>query len=69
MGRKWTVSEGPDPDHGEPWIVLEAHPDTGMVSVYLTKPGPVFVSPEMVENARLKMGAAVNHARGKADKP
>lgn len=58
MGKKWTVSQGPDPDRGEPFLVIEAH-DTGMVSMYQLKPGPVFVTPDIIENVRTKLGAAV----------
>lgn len=58
----WTVSDGPDPDKGEPFIVFQTH-ETGMLSIHLAKPGPAFVTPDAAENARLKLGAAINAAR------
>jgi hypothetical protein len=54
----WTVSEGPDPDKGEPFLVFETH-DSGMLSFHLTKPGPVFITPDVAENVRIKLGAAI----------
>jgi hypothetical protein len=57
----WPVSDGPDPDDGDPFIVFGAH--VGRVSIHLPDPGPVFVTPEGAENARLRLGSAINAAR------
>jgi hypothetical protein len=55
------VSEGPDPDKGDPFVVFQAL-DTGMVSIDLPK-GMAFVTPDVAEAARVRLGAAITAAR------
>lgn len=64
----WTVSEGPDPDNGEPFIVIQTH-EAGMLSIHLTKPGTVFITPDTAENVRIKLGAAILAARDQRPRP
>lgn len=59
---RWPVSDGPNPDIGEPFIVFEAHA-AGMVSIALTKPSPALVTADVAEAARIRLGAAINVAR------
>lgn len=56
----WTVSEEADPDQGEPWMVIETD-GAGLLSIHLTRPGPV--TPDVAENARIRLGAAISAAR------
>lgn len=65
---RWTVSNGPNPDIGEPFIVFETHA-AGMVSIALTKPGPALVTAEVAEAARIRLGAAINAARVQRPRP
>lgn len=58
----WPVSNGPDPDIGQPFIIFQAF-DTGLVSIYLPTPGPALVTPEAAEHARVRLGTAITTAR------
>lgn len=63
---KWTVREKSESGHGAVLAVIE-NTDTGMVSVHILSGGPVFLTPDEVDQFRAGLGLASGAARG--DKP
>lgn len=64
----WPVSDGVNPDEGEPFIIFEDLAN-GLVSIHLTAPSPKAVTPETAEHVRIRLGAAINASRGRRQQP